>query len=120
MSTYVVDALLVQDVLGHRRRVPPVKGIPIRGLVVVGDGDALPQVLVGPSEGFRLPLAGDGVVEDLDVPVWLVGQALHDQHHSHLTDEQHLRVGAVAVVVDAHRVHDEVVAPRLAPVLRLV
>jgi hypothetical protein len=64
----------------------------------------VPQILIGPGESFCLPRLGDVVFKYPDVPVGLVGEAVHEQHHGDLAHRQRRRRGPFRVVVDARRI----------------
>lgn len=100
-TTHIVNRLPIQDVPGTLWLcIGTVRHV--FGKV----GDAIPQIVIGPCHGFLAPLVGDFVVRHLDVPIGLVGKALHDQHHGHFAHGQHLRVGAIAIGVDAYGVEE--------------
>lgn len=68
--------------------------IPVLALRAHGD---IPEVVVGDGHGLAAPLGHDGVVEDLLVPIGLVGQTVHNAHHGELADHEHHGIGRGAV-----------------------
>jgi hypothetical protein len=42
-------------------------------------------------KGFVNPFVSDGIVEHFDMPIWFVGQTVHDNHHCNLAHKEHVR-----------------------------
>ena len=57
------------------------------------------------SQTFLDPFLSDGVIKNFDMPIRLVGQLIHDNHHGNFPDKKHLRIGAMTIMVDADRVN---------------
>lgn len=55
-------------------------------------------------ESLFNPFFGDCLVKDFDMPIRLVGQFVHDNHHCNLSYQKDFRLRSDAAGVNPHRV----------------
>jgi hypothetical protein len=83
---YKVKAFVIENIL-NLALLPSLVYIllPVNALSTRG---TTPEIIVGPRKSLCTPFGGDLVIQDLLMPVWLVGETINDKHHSHLADGQ--------------------------------
>ncbi len=54
--------------------------------------------ILGLGQGLEAPVRDNGVVKHLLMPIRLVREAVHQEHHAHLAHVEKIRLGAISAV----------------------